>query len=226
MKYDAKICLPAYKICYACLYLILLSLVTGVAYQEEIGAVLDTNVSLLVMVLCAETYCMEWSGRRGEIFVLYESRRKSLMVCKRLLIQTVFLWLLACGGYFCFFWQRPIDRGVVPFFGLYGSYVIAVTVTILFWSLLSMTISNLAGNQWVGIGACIMLWLAMTSKAGQEFLGDFSIFAYGSQSLNEFGREWRWLAGKAVGLLAAVIMIALIPLILKKKDNLGKVREN
>ena len=68
-----------------------------------------------------------------------------------------------------------------------------------------------------------MLWLAMTSKAGQELLGDFSIFAYGSQSLNEFGREWSWLAGKAVGLLAAMVMIALIPLIIKKKGNLGKV---
>lgn len=223
MKYDAKICLPAYKICYACLYLILLSLVKGIAYWEEIGAVLDINVSLLAAVFCAETYCMEWSGRRGEIFALYEPRRKSWMVCKRLLIQTVFLWLLACGGYFCFLWQRPIDRGSVPFFGLYTSYVIAVTVTILFWSLLSMTVSNLAGSQWIGIGTCIMLWLAMTSKAGQELLGDFSIFAYSSQSLNEFGREWRWLAGKAVGILAAAVMIALIPFILKKKENLGKV---
>lgn len=222
MKYDAKICLPAYKICYACLYFIFLSLVRGVAYREEIGTALDTNVSLLVMVFCAETYCMEWSGRRGEIFVLYEPGRKSRMVCRRLLIQIFFLWMLACGGYFCFFWQRPIDRGIVPFFGLYGSYVIAVAVTILFWSLLSMTISNLAGSQWVGIGACTMLWLAMTSKTGQELLGDFSIFAYGTQSLNEFGREWGWLEGKAVGLLAAVVMIALIPLIIKKKGNFGK----
>ena len=217
MKYDVKICLPAYKICYACLYLIFLSLVKGVAYLEEIGAVLDTNVSLLAMVFCAETYCMEWSGRRGEIFVLYEPKRKHRMVCRRLLIQTVFLWMLACGGYFCFFWQRPIDRGIVPFFGLYGSYVIVVTVTILFWSLLSVTISNLAGNQWVGIGICAMLWLAMTSKAGQELLKDFSIFAYSSQSLNEFGREWDWLAGKAAGLLAVMVMIGLIPFILKKK---------
>lgn len=47
--------------------------------------------------------------------------------------------------------------------------------------------------------------------------GDFSIFAYGTQSLNEFGREWGWLAGKAVGLLAAVVMIALNPFVLKKK---------
>lgn len=45
MKYDVKICLPAYKICYACLYLILLSLVKGIAYWEEIGAVLDISVS-------------------------------------------------------------------------------------------------------------------------------------------------------------------------------------
>lgn len=62
-----------------------------------------------------------------------------------------------------------------------------------------------------------MLWLAMTSKAGQELLKDFSIFAYGSQSLNEVGREWDWLAGKAVGLLAAAVMIALNPFVLKKK---------
>lgn len=223
MKNDAKICLPVYKICYASLYFIFLSLVKGVAYREEIGAVLDTNVSLLAMVFCAETYCMEWSGRRGEVFVLYGTRKKSRMVYTRLLIQIVFLWLLACGGYFCFFWQRPIDRDIVPFFGLYGCYVIAMTVTILFWGLLSMTVSNLAGSQWVGIGVCTMLWLAMISKTGQELLGNFSIFAYGSQSLNDFGQEWSWLAGKAVGFLAAVVMIALIPLILKKKENLGKV---
>lgn len=217
MKYNVKICLPAYKAIYAILYFGILSLVKGVAYLEEIGAELDTNAALLALVFCAETYCMEWSGNRREIFALYGLEQKKQMVCNRLLIQTVFLWVLACAGYFCFFWQRPIDRGSVPFLRLYGGYVFAVAVTILFWSLLSMTISNLAGNQWAGIGACTFLWLALTSSAGKKLLGNFSIFAYGSQPLEEFGRNWAWTYGKAAGLLAVMVMVGWMPYILKKR---------
>lgn len=219
MKQNLKICLPGYKILYSCLYIVLLSIVKGIAYTEEIGAAIDSSMALLAMVFCAETYCMEQSGQRWEIFTLYELKRKKRMVCERLLIQVVFLWSLACAGYFCFFWQRPIDRGTVSFVRLYGGYVIAMTVTVLFWGLLSMTISNLAGNQWVGIGVCTLLWLAMTSKAGQELLGDFNIFAYGTQGLDDIGREWNWLAGKAAGLLGTVALVGIIPFSLKEREG-------
>lgn len=216
MKYNIKLCLPVYKICYAFLYFVILSLVRGVTYMDEIGAALDANAALLAIVFCAETYCMEISGKRREIFMLYEKRRQSRAIRQRILIQTVFLCIVAYGGYFCFFWQHPVNKGELAFHELYGSYMVAVTATLLFFSLLSMTVSNVTGNQWCGIGICTLFWLLIGSKAGQELFGNLSIFSYGSGGGSP-GWEWGWMSGKAVGFLLGVLMIGLIPYTLKNR---------
>lgn len=212
MKYNIKLCLEPYKICCAFLYFVILSLIRGVSYMDEIGAAMDVSAALLAIVFCAETYCMEINEKRREIFMLYEKRRQSRTIRQRILIQIVFLCVAAYGGYFCFFWQRPVSKGELPFYELYGSYMIAVTATLLFFGLLSMTISNVTGNQWCGIGICTLFWLLISSKAGQELLGNLNIFAYGSDS---GGLDWEWMPGKAVGFLLAVLMIGLIPYTLK-----------
>ena len=94
MKRELKICLPVYKIVYSVCYLVILSVIQGVAYIDEIGGALDANIALLAVVFCAETYVMERSGKRTEIIGLYPRKRKAHMVFRRMAVQTVYL----CAG--------------------------------------------------------------------------------------------------------------------------------
>lgn len=130
MKYNIKLCLPAYKICCAFLYFVILSLIRGVSYMDEIGAAMDVSAVLLAIVFCAETYCMEINEKRRDIFMLYEKKRQSRTIRQRILIQIVFQCVAAYGGYFCFFWQRLAGKGELPFHELYGSYMVAMTATL------------------------------------------------------------------------------------------------
>lgn len=66
MKQEIKIVLPAYKIFYSLFFPVVLCLIRGVARVDEIGGTLDSNMALLSLVFCAETWVMERSGRRWE----------------------------------------------------------------------------------------------------------------------------------------------------------------
>ena len=216
MKREMKICLPAYKIVYSLCYVVILSFIQGVAFVDEIGGALDANLALLAVVFCAETYVMERNGKRNEIIGLYPMGRKVRMVFRRMAVQLLYLCLLSYGGFFFFFWQRPVNLGVNSFWFLFGTYGLAVTATILFWGMLSMTLSNLFKNQWAGIGLSAALWLIVVYSLGKSALGNYGIFAYGYRSLTEPG-EVSWLLGKGIGVLLAAVMTACVPYILKKR---------
>ena len=216
MKRELKICLPVYKIVYSVCYLVILSVIQGVAYLDEIGGALDANIALLAVVFCAETYVMERNGKRNEIIGLCPRERKVRMVFRRMTVQTVYLCLLSYAGYFFFFWQRPLNLGIHSFWFLLGTYVAAVTATILFWGTLSMTLSNLFQNQWAGIGLSVVLWLVVVYSLGKEVLGKYGIFAYVYRSLTEPG-DVSWLWGKGIGILLTLVMAGLVPYILKKR---------
>lgn len=217
MKQEIKICLPGYKIWYALFYVGMLSLIRGIADVEEIGIALDANLALLAIVFCAETYMMEHSGERWEVFSLFPLRNRSRAVYRRFVIQIAYLCLLSYLGYFLFYWQRPVLRGENSLILLYGSYFLAVTVTVLFWGIFSMTMANLFQNTWMGIGLSLVVWLVINSKTAIKVLGDFSVFAY-SLSSNPYTKgDFSWLWGKAVAAVFALFMLAAVPYILKKR---------
>lgn len=216
MRQEIKICLPMYKIVYSVLFLVILSLVRGVTDIREIGITLDTNIALLAVVFCAETYIMERGGKRWEIFALYPMKNKKQCIFRRLMIQNVYLWLMSYIGYFFFYWQSPVNMGKESFGLIYGSYMAAVTVTILFWSTVSMTLADILRNQWPAIGIAVILWLLINSTFGDKLLGKFNIFAYSFQGMDRF-HDGSWLCGKGLGLLLAALMAGAIPYILKKR---------
>ena len=72
LKQEIKIVLPAYKIFYSLFFPVVLCLIRGVARADEIGGALDSNMALLSLVFCAETWVMERSGRRWEILDVYK----------------------------------------------------------------------------------------------------------------------------------------------------------
>ena len=91
MKQAIKIVLPAYKIFYSLFFPVVLCLIRGVARADEIGGALDSNMALLSLVFCAETWVMERSGRRWEIFTLYPVKNRTKTVLRRLAAALLFM---------------------------------------------------------------------------------------------------------------------------------------
>lgn len=100
-----------------------LCLIRGVARADEIGGALDSNMALLSLVFCAETWVMERSGRRWEIFTLYPVKNRTKTVLRRLAVQLCYLCALSYVGYFFYYWQKPAVPLGKTAAGLYGSYI-------------------------------------------------------------------------------------------------------
>lgn len=214
MRMESKICLAPYKIAYSICYLILLSLIRPVVYVDEIGVAMDPNVALLAVVFCAETYVMERSARRWEIFTLFSRREKTRVILRRFLIQAGYLWGLSLAGYFLFFWQKPYALSEVPFWKEYVEYAVAAAGTVLFWGAFSMSVSNLCRSQWSGIGIAIVAWMLLNSTFGQEVFGSCNVFSYAFRDLTR-PEDGAWMAGKILELVLTGAMLALVPRFLK-----------
>lgn len=213
---EMKICLPVYKIIYSICFIVFLSLVRGISSIAEIGITMDAYIAVLAIVFCADTYWMEHSGKRREVFCLYSVKKRKQTILNRLGVQWIFLWGLALIGYGLFFWQQPHDMNASSPMLLFAMYVPEVLVTICFWSTFAMTVTNLLRNLWGGIGISIILWISLNSAAGERVLGKFNVFSFvfrDTQNINNM--EWLWGKGIALGL--TVLMAVLIPAIIKKR---------
>ena len=99
---------------------------------------------------------------------------------------------------------------------LFGIFLAASAATVIFWSLLSMTIANLLQSIWGGIGGSLVVWGVLFSTAGERLLGRWNVSAYSAAALDQSG-NWSWICGKAGALLAAVLMVMAVPRILKRR---------
>ena len=139
------------------------------------------------------------------------------VVYKRLFVQVAYLIGISLLAYGLFYWQKPVnlteelDGGA-----LFGIYCIAIPGTVLFWSVLSVTVSNLVRNRWIGMGVVLLFWFFSISGKATQFLKNWGPFSYGTC---DFGKltEWRWLGGKVLCVVFAGMMLAFVPKILKKR---------
>ena len=217
MKKEVKICMPYYKIAYSIAFVVILSAIQPVVYANEIGQAVERAVSLLAVVFCADTYLVEVQSKRSEVFCLYNLKKQAGVVYKRLFVQVAYLIGISLLAYGLFYWQKPVnlteelDGGA-----LFGIYCIAIPGTVLFWSVLSVTVSNLVRNRWIGMGVVLLFWFFSISGKATQFLKNWGPFSYGTC---DFGKltEWRWLGGKVLCVVFAGMMLAFVPKILKKR---------
>lgn len=217
MKKEVKICMPYYKIAYSIAFVVILSAIQPVVYANEIGQAVERAVSLLAVVFCADTYLVEVQSKRSEVFYLYNLKKQAGVVYKRLFVQVAYLIGISLLAYGLFYWQKPVnlteelDGGA-----LFGIYCIAIPGTVLFWSVLSVTVSNLVRNRWIGMGVVLLFWFFSISGKATQFLKNWGPFSYGTC---DFGKltEWRWLGGKVLCVVFAGMMLAFVPKILKKR---------
>lgn len=205
MKYEMKICLPAYKIVYSVCFVIMLSLVRGITDVVEIGIVLDAFMAVLAGVFCADTLQMEYTGKRWEIFSLYPVKYRLRAMWQRMAIQWMYLCLLSVFGYVCFFWQRPGNMDEVSEILLFFMTIAAVAVSVLFFGMTAFTFANLCGNSLAGIGISIVVWLITYSAWGERVLRNGNVFAFVFRNTKN-GADTGWILGKGIAVVLAVFM--------------------
>ncbi|GAA6492803.1 hypothetical protein K280104A7_23670 [Candidatus Bariatricus faecipullorum] len=215
-KTEAKICLPFYKLASSLAFLVILAFIRPVVFAEEIGPAMESPVAFLAAALGADTWAGEITGGRTEILRLSREKEKLRAVLRRYVIQNLWLFGAALAGYGLFYWQRPETLHSEPDgLGLFALYAAAIPVTLLFWSAFSMTVCTLVRSIWPGLALLLAVLVGLTSKAGEELLGNWNLFSYACRDL-ETG-DIRWLYGKGVSLALTAALLLLLPGILRKR---------
>ena len=219
---EIKISLPLQKQAYAVFFIVLLSLVRGVTYSDEIGIALEAPMAILAASFCADTYTQEITGRRSEIQRLYPMKRRIYSVYRRIAIQEVFLLTIAAAGYGLFYlFQHPgINRirqsGAGNEIHQFLVYFAAIAVTLGFWGLLSNLLACLFRNMWTGIGGCLLLWLITNSSIGDRYFGAWNLFSYTFRKIGD-SSDLSWICGKAVCICIGIEAAAVLPEIIEKR---------
>lgn len=217
--HEIKISLPFQKQAYAIFFVVILSLVRGVTYSDEIGIALEAPMAILALTFCADTYTQEITSRRTEIWRLYPMKKRIHSIYRRIMIQEIYLLAVAVISYGLFFlFQNPRTGQSGP-----GNeicqllvYIAAMAVTLGFWGLMSNLLSCLFRNMWAGIGGCLVLWLMTNSSAGDSCLGPWNLFSYTFRHL-ENSSDFSWIYGKIVCICIGIMAVAALPEIIEKR---------
>ncbi len=222
MKREMKISLTFQKQAYAVFFVVILSLVRGITYSDEIGIALEAPMAILAFTFCADTYTQEIASKRSEIWRLCPMKKRINSIYRRVVIQEMFLLAVAVIGYGLFFLfqnsningmgQGGIENEICQFF----VYFAVIAVTLGFWGLLSNLISCLFRNMWVGIGSCMVLWLITNSSIGNRIFGAWNLFSYSFRKLEDIS-DFSWIYGKAVCISIGIMAVAVLPKIIKKR---------
>lgn len=218
MKKELKIVLPFYKVAYAISFVVILSLIRGVTYTHEVGIAIEAPFAILTAVFYADTYVQEIRSKRFEVHRLYPLKKRFFSMTKRLVIQELFLLLLAVAGYGLFFvFQKPMTHpGTKSEWTQFAAYFFAITVTVFFWSVLANTLSMVLRNMWMGIGGCLIIWIATNSTGGDKLLGAWNLFSYSFRNI-ENATDFTWMYGKVLCLGIGLILLAALPEIIRKR---------
>ena len=222
MMREMKISLTFLKQAYAVFFAIILSIVRGVSYSNEIGFALEAPMAILAFTFCADTYTQEIVSKRSEIWRLCPMKKRIYFIYRRIVIQEVFLLIVAAASYGLFFlFQNPItyeisQNGSESEICRFFVYIAAIAVTLGFWGILSNLISCLFRNMWVGIGGCLVLWTITNSIVGDRIFGAWNLFSYSFRNLED-SSDFSWIYGKVVCICIGSLAMGALPAIIRKR---------
>lgn len=218
MKKEIKIILPLYKIAYAIAFIIILGLIRRVTYTHEVGIAMEAPFAILTAVFCADTYVQEIISKRSEVHRLYPIKMRVCSIQNRMIIQEAFLIILAVIGYGLFFiFQNPDTHTTTKSeFTQFFIYFFVITVTAFFWGILVNTLSMLFRNMWMGIGSCLLIWVATNSSGADKVLGAWNVFSYSFRDI-ENAADITWLYGKVLCICIGFVLLIALPKIVRKR---------
>lgn len=211
MKYNIKIGLSISKIIYSISFILILSLIRGISYVEDIGVAMDSTVSLLAIIFCADTYYQEIQGSRWEVFGMLSKNQRYKTICQRLFIQFGFIILLISLGFWMFYLQKPIRFSERSLSLIYASAIFACSASVVFFGTLSFTMINICKNLWFGIGSSVFIWLTLTSTLGKKIPAVINVFAYSNAYGNAttLGEPISFYIGKMFAIFVTGLLLML-----------------
>lgn len=217
---EAKISLPIYKLTYSVFFTVVLSIIRGVAFTNEIGGTLEPQMGILAAAFCADTYAQEIASGRWETERLYPLKNRMGFIWRRMAVQEAYLFLLGIFGYsFIYLFQRPIpywqgDRGKEIL--LFLMYLPAMAGTIMLWGMLSNLTACIFRNMWAGAGIPLVLWIAVNSTYGDRIMGIWNPFSYTFREIGDMG-DTGWILGKILWLFCTIFMAMVLKCVIKKR---------
>ncbi len=217
---EAKISLLIYKVVYSVFFTVVLSIIRGVSFTNEIGGTLEPQMGLLAAVFCADTYAQEVASGRWEINRLYPLENKMDLIWRRMAVQEIYLFLLGLTGYgliYLFqnpipYWQGEWGKEIL----LFLMYVPAIAGTIMLWGMLSNLTACIFRNMWAGAGISLVLWIAVNSTYGDRIMGIWNPFSYTFREIGDIG-DRGWIFGKILWLFCTIFMAMVLKCVIKKR---------
>ncbi len=205
MKYNIRIVLTGVKACYSVAFLLILALIRGVSYREEIGAAMDANVALLAIIFCADTYYREVQDNHWEVFNLLPDKNRFHTITQRLLIQIIYISILLSLDYWVFYLKTISYETQTNWMLSYITAIFACSASVLFFGTLAYTLVNVIKNLWAGIGSTFLIWITLNSTVGKNIPMYINVFGYGSNQDMEISKDW--IIGKLVAIFISIILI-------------------
>lgn len=217
---EAKISLPIYKVVYSVFFTVVLSIIRGVSFTNEIGGTLEPQMGLLAAVFCADTYAQEVASGRWEINRLYPLENRMNLIWRRMAVQEIYLFLLGLAGYeliYLFqnpipYWQGEWGKEIL----LFLMYVPAMAGTILLWGMMANVIACIFRNMWAGAGVCLVFWIVVNSTYGDKIMGIWNPFSYTFREIEDTG-NLSWILGKILWLFGTILLAVVLRRLIRKR---------
>lgn len=217
---EAKISFPIYKVIYSVFFTVILSIIRGVSFTNEIGGTLEPQMGILAAVFCADIYVQEVDSGRWEINRLYPMKNRMGGIWRRMAVQETYLFLLGLAGYGLIYllqnpipyWQGEWGKEIL----LFLIYIPAMAGTIIFWGMLSNVVACIFRNMWAGAGISLVLWIAVNSTYGDRIMGIWNPFSYTFRDIEDIG-NLSWILGKILWLFGTILLGVVLKRLIKKR---------
>ena len=217
---EAKISFPIYKVIYSVFFTVILSIIRGVSFTNEIGGTLEPQMGILAAVFCSDIYVQEVASGRWEINRLYPMKNRMGGIWRRMAVQETYLFLLGLAGYGLIYllqnpipyWQGEWGKEIL----LFLIYIPAMAGTIIFWGMLSNVVACIFRNMWAGAGISLVLWIAVNSTYGDRIMGIWNPFSYTFRDIEDIG-NLSWILGKILWLFGTILLGVVLKRLIKKR---------
>ena len=217
---EAKISFPIYKVIYSVFFTVILSIIRGVSFTNEIGGTLEPQMGILAAVFCADIYVQEVASGRWEINRLYPMKNRMGGIWRRMAVQETYLFLLGLAGYGLIYllqnpipyWQGEWGKEIL----LFLIYIPAMAGTIIFWGMLSNVVACIFRNMWAGAGISLVLWIAVNSTYGDRIMGIWNPFSYTFRDIENI-EDLSWIWGKILWLFGTMLLGVVLKRLIKKR---------
>ena len=217
---EAKISFPIYKVIYSVFFTVILSIIRGVSFTNEIGGTLEPQMGILAAVFCSDIYVQEVTSGRWEINRLYPMKNRMGGIWRRMAVQETYLFLLGLAGYGLIYllqnpipyWQGEWGKEIL----LFLIYIPAMAGTIIFWGMLSNVVACIFRNMWAGAGISLVLWIAVNSTYGDRIMGIWNPFSYTFRDIENI-EDLSWIWGKILWLFGTMLLGVVLKRLIKKR---------